>query len=107
MAPNQVTKDQETDIWCNLYLPKQRTHQKISKSKDDTKRPRFRFKVDDKVRISHLKHVFSREYDQKWSGEIFKITKCYLRGGLPVYQIRDFHDKDIKGSFYQPKLSWL
>ncbi len=46
----------------------------------------------------------SRENDQKWSGEIFKITKRYLRGGLPVYQIRDFHDNDFKGTFYQHEL---
>ncbi len=56
MAPNQVTKDTEVDICWKLYSPKQRTHQKILKSKSDTQIPHFKFKVDDKVRISHLKH---------------------------------------------------
>jgi hypothetical protein len=27
-----------------------------------------------------------------------------LRGGLPIYRLKDFHDKEIKGTFYQSEL---
>ena len=37
-------------------------------------------------------------------GEIFKISQRILRGGLPVYRIKDFNDDEIKGTFYQSEL---
>jgi hypothetical protein len=27
-----------------------------------------------------------------------------LRGGLPIYRLTDFHDEEIKGTFYQSEL---
>ena len=49
-------------------------------NKPDKKRKNnfFAFKVGDKVRISHLQSSFQREYDIKWSGEIFKISKRFF-----------------------------
>ena len=32
------------------------------------------------------------------------ITRRYLRGGLPIYKIKDYHDDDIQGTFYQSEL---
>ena len=34
---------------------------------------RFKFKIGDKVRITYLKRNFNREYDHKWTGEIFTV----------------------------------
>ena len=34
----------------------------------------------------------------------FIITGRYLRGGLPIYKIKDYHDDDIQGTFYQSEL---
>ena len=34
----------------------------------------------------------------------FIITRRYLRGGLPIYKIKDYHDDDIQGTFYQSEL---
>lgn len=64
----------------------------------------FRFKVGDRVRISHLRNVFTREYDEKWSGEIFVVSERRLRGGLPVYRLKDYLNDEIKGTFYQAEL---
>ena len=65
----------------------------------------FKFSVGDTVRVSYLKKKFSREYHQKWSDEIFRISKRFRREGLPVYKIIDFYGKqEIKGSFYQQEL---
>ena len=27
-----------------------------------------------------------------------------MRGGLPIYRMQDFHDEEIKGTFYQSEL---
>ena len=37
------------------------------------KRDPYAFKVDDKVHISTIRKSFQREYETKWSAEIFKI----------------------------------
>ena len=70
------------------------------------KRPKrtFNFKVGDRVRISALSSIFDREYDQKWSGEIFTISHRFLRNDFPVYRIKDYDGEAITGTFYQPEL---
>ena len=60
--------------------------------------------MGDKVRVSHFRIPFTREYDEKWSGEIFIISDRRLRGGLPVYKLKDYMDEEIKGLFYQLEL---
>ena len=37
----------------------------------------FKFKIGDHVCIGHLRNIFTREYDQKWSGEFFCIRKTF------------------------------
>jgi hypothetical protein len=48
--------------------------------------------------------VFSREYDQRWSGEVFTVAQRFRRGGVPIYRLKDYVGDDITGSFYQPEL---
>ena len=60
--------------------------------------------VGDRVRISHLRKIFTREYDEKWSGEIFVVSERRLRGGLPIYRLKDYLEDEIKGTFYQAEL---
>lgn len=43
---------------------------------------------------------FSRKYDERWTVGIFSIPLKILRGGLPVYRVEDFHDGEIKETFY-------
>ncbi|XP_041367048.1 uncharacterized protein LOC121381764 [Gigantopelta aegis] len=69
-----------------------------------TKKKRFQFKVGDKVRLSHLRNVFTREYDEKWTGVIFTISQTLLRGGLPLYRVKDYNGEEIHGTFYQSEL---
>jgi hypothetical protein len=57
--------------------------------------------------VTHIRNPFTREYDQKWSGEIFVIAERRLRGGIPVYNLKDYLDEDITGTFYQPELQKL
>ena len=99
-APNKVTKSKETNLWWKMYWPKETPV--VPKVK--RVRKQFRFKVGDRVRISHIRNLFSREYDEKWSGEIFVVVERRLRGGLPVYRLADYLNEDIKGTFYQSEM---
>ena len=94
MKPNQVNTDNETDVWWALYWPK----------KPRIPQRKFKYNVGDQVRISHLRNVFSREYDQKWTGELFRIWQRYHRGSKVIYRVKDYNGEEIKGTFYEPEL---
>jgi hypothetical protein len=83
-----------------MYWPKNVS----SESKSKTIRKPFRFKVGDKVRITYIRNIFTREYDEKWNGEIFKVTQRIMRGVLLIYRLKDFRDEEINGTFYQSEL---
>ena len=52
---------------CQLILPK-------PKASKGAKKMTFKFKIGDKVRITQSRNIFSREYDEKWSGEVFNVS---------------------------------
>lgn len=95
MAPNQVNKENETKVWWSLYWPKNIIEKKSVK---------FSFAVGDLVRISNLRRTFEREYDIRWTGELFKVSRRYFRGGTAIYKVEDFHGDEIIGTFYQHEL---
>ena len=75
-----------------------------AKKKKGIRHKPFAFKLGDNVHISHLRSAFQREYDVKWYGEIFKISKRFLQQGQPVYKLIDWFSKPLKGTFYQKEL---
>jgi hypothetical protein len=48
---------------------------------------RFRIQIGDHVRITHLWNVFTREYDEKWTDEIFTVAQRFWRQGQAIYRI--------------------
>lgn len=60
--------------------------------------------MGDKVCISHLRKLFSREYDVRWTGEVFTIDKRFKREGIPVYGLLDYANDPDQGTFYEPEL---
>ena len=60
--------------------------------------------MGDFVRVTYLTHVFTRDVDEKWSGEVFKVVKRFRREGIPLYKLQDFFDEAIKGTFYAQEL---
>ena len=99
MKPGEVDKNNESALWKQQYLPPVEKHIKPATLK------RYKFSPGDYVRISFLRKTFSREYDQKWSDEIFKVTKRFRREGIPLYKLNDFNgEHEIQGTFYQQEL---
>jgi hypothetical protein len=93
--PKSVTKKNQAEVWMVQY----NRH-----LKPDGK---FKLQVDDNVRISHLRRAFSREYDERYTGEIFKVKTRMVRGGLNVYTLKDFMGEDVGGTFYEPELQLI
>lgn len=110
MAPAEVTKETEEEARYNAYVVrnkrdiKQNTKKRSLKSEIKKRKKSYKFKINDKVRISHLRRTFQREYDQKWTGEIFLITHRYRLQGIDIYKLKDYADESISGTFYEREL---
>ena len=94
-APSAVTKENEIELWAQQYLPE---------PTGKVKKIHYNFSVGDLVRISNLRHPFSKGYGQTFSEELFKIQ--YRYGTYPAtYRLIDLHDKNIAGLFYEPEMT--
>ena len=98
--PINVTKKNEKKLWWQMYWP----DRKRVKKEGVRKKNKFAYKVGDKVRISQTRTSFQREYDNKWTYEIFKISRRYIRQDQPIYILTDWFGERIKGTFYQKEL---
>ena len=92
--PKDISEKNAEDVRISSFL----------KTKRLPKTFRYRFKVGDKVRITYLKRKFNREYDHKWTGEVFTVTNRFKRQGVPIYQVSDYNNESITGSFYSNEL---
>ena len=97
VSPTAVKESNAEEVRLSTYFARQK-----NKTKPDLKR--FKYKIGDYVRISHLKNVFTRAYDETYSGEVFQVYKRYHRGILPIYRLRDLQQEEIKGTFYESEL---
>ena len=81
-------KVNENKVWRNLFSEFCRT---ILTPK---------FSIGDNVRITKKKKTFHKGYTQRWTEEIFTISKIQLT--IPVtYKITDCNGEEIQGSFYE------
>ena len=92
MTANESSrKENENKVWRNLYP------EFVGK----TLTPKF--SIDDHVRITKKKKIFDKGYTQRWTEEIFTISKIQLK--IPVtYKITDYNREEIQGSFYEQDL---
>ena len=99
MSPIDVRRDNEEEARLATYLSRKKPERSLQTF-------RFKFKVGDYVRISHTRNIFTRAYDESWTGEIFKVAQRFVRDGVPLYRLTDYNGtEEIKGSFYTSELS--
>ena len=106
MAPKDVNKENEWQIFQKQYFPPKSKNKTLvtGKLKEKRKKQVYKFKIGDTVRITYRRSTFSRSYHPKWTGETFTIIKHYLREGIPVYKIADKAGEVVTGSFYTEEL---
>jgi len=97
IEPAKVRKRNEETVRLSTYLARPNDRKPV-------KQLIFKFKVGDKVRITQLRNIFSREYDEKWTGEVFNISSRFWRNNTPIYRIKDYNGEEITGTFYQSEL---
>ena len=93
MAPNQVNKENEMQIWYDIYLKRYQ-----QKPKGPPK-----FHVNDYVRISKAKAIFDKGYNPNWSEEIFRVDE--IKATTPyTYHLVDLQGEKVTGGFYTEEL---
>ena len=90
--PKDVNAENESEVRLDAYL--RRKHEKKN----------FKYEVRDTVKISNWRGVFAREYDERWSNEIFKINDRHNKSGVPMYGLVDWADEEVTGRFYEEEL---
>jgi hypothetical protein len=90
MKPVEVNSTTEQLVRERLYPLKPKT-------------PRWKFRVDDRVRISVQRKPFDKGYTGNWSEELFIVNKRYPTHPV-TYGLKDLADEDIKGKFYEQEL---
>ncbi len=92
MVPANVTKRHELEIRQRLYGVKNIKHSK-----------KYKYNVDDEVRISKARRTFKKGYLPQWTEEHFHIhsRKFYAE---PLYELRDLSGEVLQGTFYEKEL---
>ena len=91
MAPKDVTTANAPDVW-------KRQHQRSNPPSTYT------LEVGDAVRLSHVKHVFKREYSEHWTREVYFITDRMMKQNIACYKVKDVQNEPVSGIFYGQEL---
>ena len=59
-----------------------------------------KFKVNDRFRITKYMNIFSKDYTENWSREIFIISSV-LKITSWIYKVKDLNGEIIIRSFYE------
>ena len=97
MAPKEVDDDNAREVWERLYGTKKKN---IKKKK--TLRPSLQ--VGDKVRLNKKHRPFKKGYLPGWTEEVFVVSKVRLDGNVAAYNVAEWDDTPIKGTFYEEDL---
>jgi len=91
MRPCEVNKSNEDVVFHKLFYTK------------NAPKPKIKFSVGDRVRITASKKTFGNKYSNNWTKEIF-ILKEILNTNPTTYKIIDLNNEEIEGSFYNEEL---
>ena len=56
------------------------------------------------MRVSFVRRAFQREYDERWSRELFVVNERFISDGIPQYRLKDYAGEVISGTFYENQL---
>ena len=91
--PALVNSENEDEVFHALY------HNVL----DNVQPVKYKFKIDDQVRISKIKRKFEKGYLPNYSKEIFTVSKTVPQNPA-VYKLKDYDGEELKGTFYDKEL---
>ncbi len=104
-SPNEINSQNEAKLWKYMYVDSlKHKPSKIYRNKQRLTPKPYKYTSGDKVRISYLKYPFQRDYQHKFTEEVFKVSQRFKREGIPLYTLVDFDNDPIDGTFYENEL---
>jgi hypothetical protein len=98
MTPNNVSTSNSHLVFEDLYTEKMQFD--ISKYQKP-----YTFPVGSEVRVSLNKGIFGREYKERYSKEIFTVTRAYRLNGIELYNVSDCEKTELASAFYKSELT--
>jgi hypothetical protein len=93
-TPVSVNKKDEVKLWNLIYFS----------GKDIPKIKKYKFNINDVVRISKLRETFQRYYSEHWTNELFIVKGRTMKQHIPAYSLTDYAGEEISGVFYESEL---
>ena len=100
-SPQSVKPTDSVELWKRQYdnLPMSNSNRRHVSAV-----PKFKYKVGDLVRVSFLRRPFQREYDERWSRELFVVNQRFMSDNIPQYFLKDYAGELVSGTFYSNQL---
>ena len=95
MTPNQVTIQNENEIFHTMYPPPA-----VVSAKGDVSG----MKVGDYVRLLNPPTVFKKGYAPQWTKEVFKIRLKIMSTPVVMFKVEDQTGEHVEGHFYRSEL---
>lgn len=93
MAPADVQKTDENELWVRMYGDGDTIRKRINRVPDDTM-----------VRVNRWKGEFEKGYMRNWSQEHFKVAGRSADAKRPVYKLKDDAGEEVKGAWYPEEI---
>ena len=95
----------EALLWKHMYIDVLKSKPVVKNERSTILKPTpFKYKVGDYVRLSHIKHPFQRDYQEKWTEEVFIIKERFRKDNITIYKVKDWNGEEVKGTWYQAEL---
>ena len=100
-SPQSVKPKDSVELWKRQYdtIPMSNSNRRHVSAV-----PKFKYKVGDLVRVSFLRRPFQREYDERWSRELFVVNQRFMSDNIPQYCLKDYAGELVSGTFYSNQL---
>ena len=110
--PSKIRSIDQNLIWMRTYkynivhssMNKFKSKDKLPLMSKRTRASSFRYKVNDRVRISVFKDKMLRAYSSQYTNEVFTIIDRKSNSGYFMYLLKDYNNKTIEGFVYENEL---
>lgn len=100
--PININETNEKKLWWETYWPKEPYREQDRKKWK--RRVNFKFKKGDLVRMTQVRRTIEREYDERWTGEVFRIVGRFVRQRQAIYKLTDYAGEKMEGTYYEIEL---
>ena len=95
--PSEITKENEEFVWLSKMRPETLNYPLSA----------FRYKIAQHVRLAYNRYKFSRDYQQKWTTELFKISARLIKQNISVYKLVDLMQDPVLGVFQEDEMQFV